>query len=370
MPVVLQRIFLRSTELNTTHFGWDERLAAAFQEHKAAGRVPVRISLRVKGFYLALTEIGEIPAELTGRLRYDAVTPLDLPVVGDWAAATIIEESTPRAQIHAVLERKSLFCRKEAGKRAVAQPVAANVDVALIATALDHDYSLNRIERYLTLSRECGAWAVVLLTKSDVCPDPESKVAEVRMRMPGVPVIAISSVDGTGMNVLREYLRPGITCVVLGSSGVGKSTLINHLLGADVLKTREVRLADSKGRHTTSNRQLLMLPSGALIIDTPGMRELQLWDAREGITETFSDIAELANECHFADCRHEDEPGCAVLKAVAEGSIDPARVENYRKMVRELDYLSLRQDEGAARLERARWKEISKRIKQMKKRER
>ncbi|MBI2842819.1 MAG: ribosome small subunit-dependent GTPase A [Armatimonadetes bacterium] len=353
--------------MNLTRYGWNNHLTGAFREHEAAGRVPVRISLQVKNHYLALTEIGEIAAEPTGRLRYDAVTPQDFPVVGDWAAATILEESAPRAQIHAVFARKSLFCRKEAGKRVVAQPVAANVDIVLIAVALDYDYSPNRIERYLALSRECGASPVVLLTKSDACADSTSKVDDVKMRMPDLPVIAISSVDGTGMDLLHEYLQPGVTCAVLGSSGVGKSTLINRLLGADVLKTREVRLTDSKGRHTTANRQLLVLPSGALVVDTPGMRELQLWDAREGISQTFPDIAELSSECHFPDCRHADEPGCAVLTAMADGLIDPAHLENYRKMSRELDYLSLRQEEGVARLERARWKNISKQAKQMKK---
>lgn len=202
---------------------------------------------------------------------------------------------------------------KGSGKRAVAQPLAANMDIALIATALDHDYSPNRIERYLTLAHEFDASPVALLTKSDACEDSELRVAEVRTRIPGVQVIAISSVDGTGIDTLREYVQPGITCALLGSSGVGKSTLINHLLGANVLETREVRLADSKGRHTTSNRQLFLLPSGVLIIDTPGMRELQLWDSGNGIAEAFPDIAELANECHFPDCRHENEPGCAVL---------------------------------------------------------
>lgn len=353
--------------MNLIQYGWNNHLAVAFREQEAAGYVPVRISLQVKSHYLVLTEIGEISAVSAGRLRYDAVTPQDLPVVGDWATATVLEESVPRAQIHAVLPRKSLLCRKEAGKRTVAQPVAANVDIVLIAVALDHDYSPNRIERYLALSRECGVSPVILLTKSDACADSRLKTDEVKVRMPGVPVIAISSVDGTGMDMLREYLQPGMTCALLGSSGVGKSTLINHLLGADVLKTREVRLADSKGRHTTANRQLLVLPSGALVIDTPGMRELQLWDAREGIAETFPDIAELSSECHFSDCRHAGEPGCAVLAAMANGLVDPARLENYRKMIRELNYLSLRQDEGAARLERAKHKDISKQARQMKK---
>ncbi|HEY3266532.1 MAG TPA: ribosome small subunit-dependent GTPase A [Armatimonadota bacterium] len=353
--------------MDLTQYGWNDNLAASFREHAAAGRIPVRISLQVKGHYLALTEIGEIAAEPTGRLRYDAVTPQDLPVVGDWAAATILDESTPRALIHAIVPRASLFCRKEAGKRVVAQPLAANVDVVLIAVALDHDFSLNRVERYLALTREYGASPVVLLTKSDACADPATKIHDVEMRAPWAPVIAFSSVDGTGMDALRECLQPGVTCAVLGSSGVGKSTLVNRLLGAEVLKTREVRLADSKGRHTTANRQLFALPWGALIIDTPGMRELQLWDGRGGVDQTFADIAELSAGCRFPDCRHTDEPGCAVLTAAADGRIDPAHLENYRKMTKELDYLSLRQEEGAARLERARWKEISKLAKRLKK---
>lgn len=353
--------------MNLTHLGWNEQLADSFREQAEMGRVPVRISLQVKNHYLALTELGEMPAEPTGRLRYDAVTPQDFPVVGDWAAATILDESVPRALIHAVLERRSLFCRKEAGRRVVAQPVAANVDIVLIAAALDHDYSPNRIERYMALSRECGASPVVLLTKSDACADPESKMDEIRARMHDVPVIAVSSMNGDGIDTLRESLHPGMTYAMMGSSGVGKSTLINHLLGADILKTREVRLADSKGRHTTSNRQLLVLPSGVLIIDTPGMRELQLWDAGEGIAETFPDIAELSPECQFPDCRHADEPGCAVLRAMADGLIDPARLENYRKMSKEIEYLSLRQDEGAARAERLRWKDIAKEVKRLRK---
>jgi ribosome biogenesis GTPase / thiamine phosphate phosphatase len=353
--------------LNLTQYGWNDCLTTSFQEHAAAGRVPIRISLQVKGHYLALTEIGEIPTVSAGRLRHDAVTPDDLPVVGDWVAATILEESAPRAQIHAVLPRKSLLCRKEAGRRTVAQPVAANVDIVLIAVALDHDYSLNRIERYQALSRECGTSSVVLLTKSDACADSKSKTDEVKVRMPGVPVIAVSSVDGSGMDMLREYLQSGITCALLGSSGVGKSTLTNRLLGAEVLKTREVRVADSKGRHTTANRQLFVLPSGALLIDTPGMRELQLWDVRDGMNQTFPDIAELSSECRFPDCRHADEPGCAVLTAMADGRISPARLENYQKMSRELDYLAHRQEEGSARVERARWKGIAKLAKQIKK---
>lgn len=353
--------------MNLAHYGWNDRLSASFVEHAAVGRVPVRISLQVKSRYLVLTKIGEMPATAAGRLRYDAAAPEDLPVVGDWAAASILEESVPRAQIHAVLPRTSLFCRKEPGKRAVGQPVAANVDVVLVAVALDHDFSPNRIERYMALSWECGASPVILLTKSDACASTQSKTDQIKARMPGVPVIAISSVDGTGMDLLKEHLQSGVTCALLGSSGVGKSTLINRLLGAEVQKTREVRFADSKGRHTTANRQLFVLPSSGLIIDTPGMRELQLWDARKGTDDTFSEIAELSQECRFPDCRHMDEPGCAVLAALSNGALDPRRLENYQKMTRELDYQACRQDQGAVRLERARWKGIAKQIKRMKK---
>ncbi len=353
--------------MELTHYGWDDRLAASFRALAVAGQVPVRISLQTRSHYLVLTEIGEIPAVPTGRLRYDALTPMDFPVVGDWVAANILEESTPKAQIHQVLPRRSLFCRKEAGGCTTAQPLAANVDTVFIAVAVDNDYSLNRIERYLALSREGGASPVVLLTKSDACDDTMRKADEARARMADVPVIAVSSIDGTGLDALSEYLRPGATCALLGSSGVGKSTLINCLLGAEVQKTREVRIADDKGRHTTTNRQMFVLESGALVIDTPGMRELQLWDAREGVDETFQDITELASECRFPDCRHVDEPGCAVLAALDNGLINPARLENYRKMTKELDFLLLRQEEGTARAERTRWKSIAKYAKTIKK---
>ncbi len=351
--------------MKLTEYGWNDRFDTAFREQSADDRVPVRISLQVKGRYLALTDIGEIPAEPTGRLMYDAVSSNDLPVVGDWVVATILDETSPRTLIHAILPRQNLLARKEPGKRAVAQPLAANVDLVLIAVALDHNFSLNRIERYLALSRECRIAPVVLLTKADATDDPATKVEEVATRNPGVPVVALSVVNGAGLEDLNGYLQPGVTCVVLGSSGVGKSTLVNRLLGEEVLKTREVRLADSKGRHTTVNRQMFVLPSGALIIDTPGMRELQLWGARDGAHQAFSDIEELAAGCRFPDCRHENEPDCAVLEALAEGRIDPARLENFHKLSRELDYLSQRQEEGSARIERAKWKSIHKQAKRI-----
>lgn len=354
--------------MNLSHYGWNDNLALTFQEHAAAGRVPIRISLQNKNIYLAFTDFGEISAVPTGRLMYNAVTPEDLPVVGDWAAATILEESVTWAQIHELLPRKGLFCRKEAGGRTAVQPIAANIDIVFITVALDHDFSLNRIERYLALSRQCGASPVILLTKSDTCADPASKVDEVGVRIPDVPIIAVSTIGGIGIDMLSEHLEPGKTCALLGSSGVGKSTIINHLLGADVQKTHEIRFADSKGRHTTAYRQMFALPSGALVIDTPGMRELQLWDASEGIDETFPDIADLSSTCRFSDCRHIDEPGCAVLSAVDDGLIDRARLENYRKMTKELDYLSQRQCETAARVERAKWKWIAEEVKRIKKR--
>lgn len=351
--------------MKLTEYGWDDRFDTAFREQSADDRVPVRISLQVKGRYLALTDIGEIPAEPTGRLMYDAVSSNDLPVVGDWVVATILDETSPRALIHAVLPRHNLLARKEPGKRAVAQPLAANVDIVLVTVAMDQDFSLNRIERYLALSRECRIAPVVLLTKADASTEPAKRVDDVRTRNPDVPVIAFSSLDGTGMDELAECLKPGVTCAVLGSSGVGKSTLVNRLLGAEVLKTREVRLADNKGRHTTVNRQMFVLPSGALMIDTPGMRELQLWGARDSVNHAFTEIEDLATECRYPDCRHENEPGCAVLEALVEGRIDPARFENFRKLSREMDFLSQRQEEGSARAERAKWKNIKKEAKRV-----
>lgn len=343
--------------------GWRDAFAAAFTPYTETC-IPARVVLEQKNLYRVLTPDGEWPALVTGRFTYEAATRMDYPVVGDWVAATLAGDT---ALIHAVLPRRSLFARKEAGARTAAQPVAANVDTALLVMGLDDNYRLGRIERYLALAWESGAEPVVLLTKADLCPEVETRVAAVEAAAPGVPVHALSVYSGDGLAALTDYLQPGQTVVLLGSSGVGKSTLVNHLLGEARQRVNEIRAADGRGRHTTTHRQLFLLPGRALLIDTPGMRELQLWHADDGLAETFADIDALAAECRFVDCEHGGEPGCRVQAAVSAGTLDPQRLERYYKLRKELAFLQLREEQGVAQAERARWKAVSREIKRLNK---
>jgi ribosome biogenesis GTPase len=272
--------------------------------------------------------------------------------VGDWVAVRKRRDED-RGSIQAILPRRSKFSRRAAGNVTDEQVVAANVDVAFLVMSLDHDFSVRRLERYLLLARESGSSPVVLLTKPDLSHDVAAAVANVATVAGDLPVHVLSPKLNEGVDQVRSYLTSGRTGAMLGSSGVGKSTIINRLLGEDILKTREVRQEDSKGRHTTTHRQLVKLPGGGLIVDTPGMRELQLWDAAEGIRETFEDIEALAPQCHFSDCRHRDEPRCAVKTAVEEGRVPAARYESYLKLQDELARLVTQQDERA-RLEEKR----------------
>jgi ribosome biogenesis GTPase len=259
--------------------------------------------------------------------------------------------------IHAVLPRRTAFARKVAGDETIAQVVAANVDTAIVVTALPDDVNPRRLERYLAMAWESGAMPVVVLTKVDLAEDPAASIATVRIVAPGVDVIALSSMTGDGVDLLERLLQPGRTAVLLGPSGAGKSTLVNRLLGAERLRTSSVR-EDGKGRHTTTHRELVRLRGGALLIDTPGMRELQLWDADAGLGAAFADIYALAARCRFRDCQHDTEPGCAVTRAVDAGRLPADRLESLRQLQRELAYLARRQDKLAEAEERAKTKAI------------
>jgi ribosome biogenesis GTPase / thiamine phosphate phosphatase len=324
--------------------GWTDRHAAAFAPHAAEGLLPARVAVAYGATFRVYLEGEETLADVAGRMRHAARNRRDLPAVGDWVAVRW-PARRERATIQAILPRTSVFSRKVAGEETVEQIVAANVDTAFLLAGLDNDFNLRRLERYLAMTRESGARPVVILNKADLAGgDVDARVRDVESIAAGVPVHAVSSKLGDGLEVLQPYLGPGQTVALLGSSGVGKSTLINRLLGSERQRTREVRGKDQRGRHTTTHRELVLLPGGALLVDTPGMRELQLWAAEEGIEETFDDVAVLAGECFFSDCRHDAEPRCAVKQAVAEGRLAADRHESYLKLQGELQLLTDRQD--------------------------
>jgi ribosome biogenesis GTPase len=338
--------------------GWDDVLAEQFAAHADDGLVAGRVAVQHRGAYDVLTELGELRCDVAGRVYEESTSPADLPAVGDWVAVA------PRADeaagtIQAVLPRRTRFSRKTAWQAAEEQVLAANIDVVFIVTSLNEDLNLRRLERYLILARESGARPVVLLTKSDLADGVDDAIAAVESIAVGVPVHAVSSVTGEGLDEVRSLLAPGVTAAVLGSSGVGKSTLVNTLAGEELLATREIR-DDGQGRHTTTRRELVQLPGGALVIDTPGMRELQLWIADEALEETFEDVTSLFERCRFSDCAHDREPGCAVKAALADGTLAPERWESYLKLEAELAHLERRLDKRAASEQRKRWRSLSR----------
>jgi ribosome biogenesis GTPase len=326
--------------------GWDSAWAASFKSLTVVPSTPGRIAVQHRGSYVVATERGDIWAHVSGRSLHLARDGSDLPVVGDWVAVTG-GNAQGSALIAAILPRRSCLERKEAWEVTKVQVIAANVDWIFVTTALNGDFNLRRIERYLTTAWSSGAQPAIVLTKADLCPDPEVARLEVEQVAPGVPIHVTSCVSGLGIEELTGYAANGRTVALLGSSGVGKSSIINRLLGEEVQATRDVR-EDGKGRHTTARRELLITPHGGVLLDTPGMRELQLWNVDHGLTETFGEIATLAESCRFRDCSHESEPGCAVLAALAAGTIDRKRVDSWRKLQRELSYLERKQDKRAA----------------------
>lgn len=344
--------------------GWDDRWAAVFAPHAAAGLVPARVAIEYNHIFRLYTAEGEVKAEHAGRLRHAATGRHMLAAVGDWVAVDVRREERA-GTIEAVLPRRSHFSRKAAGDVTEEQVVAANIDLVFLVMGLDHDYNLRRLERYLLLALESGATPVVLLTKADLCDEVPTRIAEVKSAAPGVAAFALNARAGVGMDPVAALLAPGRTAALLGSSGAGKSTIINALAGVQVMKTQAVRAHDSRGRHTTRHRQLIVLPGRGLIIDTPGMRELQLWDVARTLRETFDEIEALAPRCHFTDCRHRDEPRCAVKQAVADGRLPAERLESYRKLQAELQALDARKDVRARLDERRRTKIISRALRRM-----
>jgi len=343
--------------LPLTPLGWSPFFEDAFEPYAAAGLIPARITAQHRGAAVLVTADGELRADVAGRLSHEAESG-EMPAVGDWVAVRPREEG--RATIHAVLPRRTKFSRKEALSRTAEQVVAANIDTVFLVSGLGPDLSARRLERYLTMAWESGAEPVIVLTKIDLVDDVAASVAEIESIAFGVPVHAVNGITGEGLEQLAPYLAHGRTVALLGSSGVGKSTLVNRLYGQEILATRAVRESDGTGRHTTTHRELVLLPQGGLLLDTPGMRELQLWEAEGGLEGAFADITALAATCRFSDCAHRHEPGCAVLAALEQGELAPERLESYRKLQRELLALEARQDARLAAEERRRRRTFAK----------
>src|SRR3954469_227548 len=350
--------------MNLAELGWTERERALFEPYGREGLIPGRIAVAYGATFRVYVEDDDTLADVPGRMRHEAQSRRDLPAVGDWVAIRWPSRQE-RAMIQQILPRTSLFSRKVAGQETLEQIVAANVDVAFLVAGLDRDFNIRRLERYLAMTWESGARPVIVLNKADLADDLEACRADVAAVAGAVAVHTISSKLGSGLGGLSPYLQAGTTVALLGSSGVGKSTLINRLLGRERQLTRDVRAKDSRGRHTTTHRELVPLPGGALLIDTPGMRELQLWSADEGVQGTFEDIAGLAANCYFRDCRHDSEPRCAVKAAVEDGRLAPDRLESYRKIQDELRHLATRQDALAQQTEKKQNRMIHRAMRKM-----
>lgn len=350
--------------MSIVRWGWNPYFEAVWRESEHKEALPARVITQHRGGWHLAGDFGECTAEASGKLWLAAEEGADWPAVGDWVVAEL-RETGNFALTHAVLPRRSQFVRKAAGKKIAEQVIAANADVALLVSGLDRDFNPRRVERYLAQCWESGAKPVVVLNKADVCADVRKRKASMEEIALGAEVCVISAKTGQGLKALDRIFQPGKTLVMLGSSGVGKSTLANRLLGEIRQEVQDVRESDSRGRHTTTARQLFVLPGGALLMDTPGLRELQLWEAEDGVAQAFADIDALAERCRFRDCRHEGEPGCAVLAALSAGVLDPARLENRRKLQREQEFLRRKTDPEARQSEKQRIKQLMRGVNKM-----
>jgi ribosome biogenesis GTPase len=353
------RHFPEDTALNPEDFGWNSFFEVHCANNQNDSLAPARVSFQGRGMYRLISEGGELWAEIAGALRHDSLDSGDLPACGDWVLADN-PMGRDRTVIRFVLPRRTSFSRKQAGTGMERQVIAANIDTVCLVSGLDSDFNPRRIERYLAIAYESGARPVIVLNKADICLEVSDRMAEAMSLAPGVPVLAVSATAGCGVEDILKYIGRGQTIAFLGSSGVGKSTIVNRLLGRSAQEVRETDSYTGRGLHTTSARQLFLLPSGGLIMDTPGMREIQVWSVDEGLDTAFEDIKALAEECRFRDCSHQSEPGCRVRAAVLQGELDARRLANYFKIRKEARYVELKRDHSASWVEKERWKKVAR----------
>lgn len=344
--------------INLKKYGWNTFFEEQFIPFLNEGYSAGRVCIEHKNQYMLYTEFGELTAEISGKMHFNSDGKENHPAVGDWVVIKPIAEEN-KAIIEHVLTRKNKFSRKNAGVKTEEQIVSSNIDAVFIMTSLNQDINLRRIERYLTLAGENEISPVIILSKSDLCSNITDKLSEVEQISFNTPIHIISAFEKTGITELNKYFEEDKTAAILGSSGVGKSTLINNLCSETKLEVKEIGTYKDKGRHTTTHRELILLPGGGMVIDTPGMRELQLWEGSDGLSETFSDIEELIAQCKFPDCWHETEPGCAVKDALEKGKLDEVRYKSYLKLRKEVNYFERRQNNKAVLAEKKKWKKIS-----------
>lgn len=337
-------------------FGWSHARQLSFAPYAAQDFMPARVIAQHRGLWRVITDMGERAAKLSGRFAIEAA-PGEHPVVGDWLAVAT-REGAADAVIHALAPRTSAFKRR--APAGGVQIVAANIDVALLAQALNDDLNLRRIERYLVAARDSGAEPVIVLTKADLSADPAGDGERVAAIAGAAPIVALSARTGEGLEGLKPWLAPGRTAALLGSSGAGKSTLLNALAGRALMETGAIRESDAHGRHTTTHRELFRLPGGALLVDTPGMRELGLLALEDALDVSFEDVTLLLGTCRFGNCTHANEPGCAIQAAIERGRLGAARWQAYLKLGRELDFAARRNDASAEAANRQRWKKVHK----------
>ncbi len=344
-------------DLDLYELGWNDFFEEQVASLGLEGVFPGRVARTASGSVELFTEKGEIEARISGRLKQRSSTGSELPGIGDWVLVKTMDSGNV---VFLVLNRSSKISRKVPGKGTREQLIAANIDMIFVVMGMDHDLNIRRLERYLTMISGSGALPVVILNKADLVEDQDPRFDEVKGICGDVPLLLISALEGKGLETVRDLLGKGRTISLVGSSGSGKSTLINALLDRQVQRTEEVRRNDSKGRHVTTSRELFIIPGGGLIIDNPGIREIQLWGETADLDAAFPDICELSLDCKFKDCRHISEPGCAVKEAMEKGTLNQERYGNYQKMRKELEVLSIRSDKSSEAVERDRWKPIMK----------